>query len=154
MSDQQSSPASSPVVWVRAYVEKLLRQAADDQPVHADEDGDFPFPWGTAMGWVQVVDAEPPIVRVMAHAAYGLRATAALRKEIDEINARATFAKVFLSGGHLVVTYAMPAEALSVAMLRRATVHVGSVAEDIGGLAAAVYGGQTPFDPEPIEQAG
>jgi hypothetical protein len=154
MSDLTSTTAAGQAVWLRAYVEKLLREAADDRPVQADEDGDFPFPWGTAMGWVQVVDGDPPLVRVMAHAAYGLRPTAALRKEIDEINARATYAKVFLSGGHLVVTYAMPAESLSVSMLQRATVHVGSVAEDIGGLAAAVFGGQTPFDPEPVEQAG
>ena len=28
------------------------------------------------------------------------------------------------------------------------------VAEDIGSLAAAVYGGETPFEPEPAEHAG
>jgi hypothetical protein len=90
----------------------------------------------------------------MAHAAYGLRPTAALRKEIDEINARATYAKVFLSGGYLIVSYAMPGSSVTAASLRRATVHVGTVAEDIGSLAAAVFGGETPFEPEPVEHAG
>lgn len=57
------------VMWIRSHVELLLQHEWDLCRVRVDDDGDFPFRRGNAMCWVSVLDCDPPMVRVFAHAA-------------------------------------------------------------------------------------
>ena len=82
------------VTWLRAYVEKCLRQAWEDRPVCMDEDGDFFFRCNTAACWVRV-EEDASLVRVFAHAATGVKRSARLLAELNELNQRARAAKVY-----------------------------------------------------------
>ena len=81
------------------------------------------------------------MVRVFAHAAYEVKSSAALFKEINALNARSRLATVSWSSGVVSVHAALPAEPLDRPSLRLALDMVSCVADDIGELTAAVFGG-------------
>jgi Putative bacterial sensory transduction regulator len=138
--------------WLRAYVEKLLRELGDDEAVHEDEDGDFCLRWDTAAVYVRVMDREPTMVYVFAHAAWGVKTSAALLRELNELNAQAVSATIYVREGVVHVDQTLLASSLDKDTLAQAVSHVGLVATDIGTLAAAMFDGQTPF-PADAEQA-
>ncbi len=131
--------------WITAQVECLLQDEWGVCRVRRDADGDYPFRAGTAAAWVGVIDTEPVMVRVFAHAAYGLKPTAALLRELNEIQLRALSASVALSGGTVIVSQTLSPHGLTRKTLRQALRAVGGVADDIGLLLAGMYGGSTPF---------
>ena len=112
-----------------------------------DGDGDYPFRAASSVGWVRVEPQRPVLVRVFAHAAYDVKRSAALLKEINALNVRARFATVSWAAGVLSVQSALPAEAVDRGTLRLALDTVTSVADDISVLTAAVYGGRLPALP-------
>jgi hypothetical protein len=130
--------------WLHAYVEKCLRAGSDDAPVCVDDDGDFFYRWGTAACWVRI-EQDPLTVKVFAHAATHVKRSAKLLGELNELNSRARHAKVFWAAGLVMVTQSILAEGLTPAALDQACTSVGSIAEDIGTLAAAFFDGRTPF---------
>ena len=140
------------IEWLRAYVEKLLREAGDVE-IEPDGDGDYPFRWGTAACWVRVC-AEPHLrVQVFGHAARGVKASARLLREINEANARSLSARVYVLGDTVMVGQSVLADGLKAATLQQACIAVGVVADDLGLLLAVMFDGQTPFpaESEPIE---
>ena len=132
------------VTWLRAYVEKCLRQAWEDRPVCVDEDGDFFFRCGTAACWVRV-DEDASLIRVFAHAATGVKRSARLLAELNELNQRARAAKVYWENDCVVVTQTLPSTAVTAESMHQVCCSVGSIAVDVGVLAAAMFDGGTPF---------
>lgn len=141
----------SEMVWVRSHVERLLQDEWNVCRVEADPDGDYPFRHGTAVCWVRLIDAGEPLVRVFAHAACGLRRSAKLLTELNEIQNRALSASVMLTGGCVVITQTVSAYELSRAVLGQAMAAVGGLADEVGVLIAGVFGGTTPFPAEVTE---
>ncbi|HET6625789.1 MAG TPA: YbjN domain-containing protein [Nocardioidaceae bacterium] len=133
--------------WLRAHVEKCMRELWDDAPVHFDDDGDIPFRAGTAAVWVSVRSREPRL-QVFAHAAHGVKPTALVLRELNEVCGRSLFAKVHLVAGVVMVEAVVPAEGVSARTLRMAIDAVASVANDLGVMVATVFGGATPFEDE------
>ncbi len=143
---------ASEIELVRAYVEKCLLELSEDRPLVTDEDGDFPYRFGTGAGWVMVVEGSPLMVRVVAHAAYGLKSSVALLREINELNLRAVTGQVALTeSGVLVVSQTLLASAITCDALRQAMAQVDIICNDVGTLAATVFGGSTPFESEPAD---
>ena len=133
--------------WLRAYVEKLLREGSGSE-WHTDSDGDFPFRWGSAACWV-AVRSEPFLhVWMFAHAAYGLRSTAAVLRELNEHNAALMGGRVYLSDGTVTIEQTVVVEALNAATLLQACSQVAQTADSLGTLLAAVFGGRTPYPPD------
>lgn len=139
------------LTMLRSHVERCLQDIWDTRELVVDGDGDYPFRQGTAMGWVSVVAGPPPSVRVFAHAAHGLRRTAKLLGEVNDLNARSRWAKVAFAHGIVQVSIELPPAAVDRLTLAGAVVSVGEVADDVGGLLAAVFGGQTPLPAVPQE---
>lgn len=133
--------------WLRSHVEKCMREIWDDAPVHYDDDGDIPFRAGTAALWVSTRCDEPRI-QVFAHAAHGVKQTAALLREVNEVSGRSLFARVYVRQGVVMVESVLPSEAVSSRTLRMAIDSVATVANDLGVLIATVHGGATPFEDE------
>ena len=129
---------------VRSHVERCLQDIWDVRQPEMDADGDYPFRATSSVGWVRVEPQRPVLVRVFAHAAYEVKQSAALLKEINALNVRSRFATVAWAAGVVSVHSALPAEALDRATLRLALDTVTSVADDISVLTAAVFGGQLP----------
>lgn len=84
------------VAWIRSHVELLLQREWNLGRVKPDPDGDFAFRRGTAMCWVSVLDTGPPMVRVFAHAAFGLKPTVALYRGLNQIQGHSLTARVQL----------------------------------------------------------
>ena len=129
---------------VRSHVERCLQDIWDIRQPEVDGDGDYPFRATSSVGWVRVEPQRPVLVRVFAHAAYEVKQSAALLKEINALNVRSRLATVSWSAGVVSVHSALPAEAVDRATLRLALDTVTRVADDISVLTAAVFGGQLP----------
>jgi len=133
-------------LWVRSHVERLLQDEWEVCRVDPDPDGNYPFRRGTASCWVSVLcDESPPMIRVVACAATGLRATAALLRELNEIQLRALSASVCWHDGNVVVFQTVSPVGLTRSVLAQALDAVSAVADDIGLLLAGMFGGTTPF---------
>jgi hypothetical protein len=136
------------LMWIRSHVELLLQREWQVRRVLADDDGDFPFRHGTAACYVSVLDSDPPMVRVFAHAAYGLKPTLKVLREINEIQGRCLSARVELRRDVAVVSQTVSPIGLTQPVLAQAVDAVGSVADDVGMLLAAMFDGATPFKHE------
>jgi hypothetical protein len=133
------------LMWIRSHVEVLLQREWDVCRVVADADGDYPFRRGTAACYVSVLDVNPPMVRVFAHAAFGLKATLKVLREINDIQHRALSARVELRHDVVVVSQTVSPIGLTQPVLAQAMDSVGTVADDIGTLFAVMFDGRTPF---------
>jgi hypothetical protein len=138
----------SELMWIRSHVEVLLQREWEMCRIAEDGDGDFPFRRGTAACYVSVLDNDPPMVRVFAHAAYGLKPTLKVLREINEIQRRALSARVELRNDVVVVSQTLSPIGLTQPVLAQAMDAVATVADDIGTLFAVMFDGRTPFDHE------
>ncbi len=136
----------------RSHVERCLQDIWRSERPETDLDGDYPFRVGACVGWVRLEVQAPLLVRVFAHAAYGVKQSAALLREINAINLRARFATICWSDGVVSVHSALPVESLDRGSLRLAIDTVVRVADDISDLTATVFGGRLPA--RPLEEAG
>lgn len=131
-------------VLLRSHVERCLQDIWTTTELTTDGDQDYPYRTGTAMCWVSLVGGPVLGVRVFAHAAYGLRTSSKLIREVNEINARSAWAKVAFHDGIVMVCTELHWAAVDRLALAQAIGAVGEVADQIGPLLAGVYGGQTP----------
>jgi hypothetical protein len=134
--------------WIRSHVERLLQDEWDACRVHQDGDGDYPFRSGTAMCWVSVLPSDPVMVRVFAHAAFGVRPTLRLYRELNEIQASALSAHITTRDGVVMVSQTISPIGLTRPVLAQAMNAVAAIAGEIGVLVAAMFGGSTPFPAE------
>ena len=130
-------------VFVRSHVERCLQQLFATCDLIQDEDGDYPFNSGTSACFVQVA-SDALDVRVLAIAADGLRPSAKLLAEINEINLRCRSARVQLADKQVQVVQVVPALGCTADTLRLALDSVTAVGDHLGPLIAAVYGGCVP----------
>jgi hypothetical protein len=133
------------LMWIRSHVELLLQREWNVCRVLCDDDGDFPYRHGTAACYVSVLDSDPAMVRVFAHAAYAIKPTLKVLRELNEIQSRALSARVELRRDVVVVSQTLSPVGLTQPVLGQAMNAVGSVAEDIGTLLAVMFDGATPF---------
>lgn len=145
------------MTMLRSHVERVLQGEWEVPEVACDEDGDYPFRAGTAQCWVSVlppVGNGPASVRVFGYAAEGLKPSARLLRELNEINAASRWCRVYLRGGRVVVSRDLDLAATDDLSVVWACRCVADVASDIGAVLATVYGGTTPHpaEPEPATQ--
>jgi hypothetical protein len=139
--------------FLRAHVERFLEDFWEVHRVEVDKDGDYPFRVGTAACWVHVepsvADGIPPTVQVFAHAATGInKPTLRFWRELNELNREGQWTRVCLDGGTVVVQRTLDMYGSDSDSMERAIRAVAGVAQDIGEMLAAVYGGVTPWPPE------
>jgi Putative bacterial sensory transduction regulator len=132
-------------VFVRSHVERCLADMLGVCRVPADQDGDYFFRSVTVACYVRVDDQDPVIVRVFAIAVTGVSPSAKLLAEINDVNSRSRTAWTTWETGQVVVTQVLTAEAVTIHALDQACDSVVRVANDIGGMIAAVFAGITPF---------
>jgi hypothetical protein len=145
----------SETIWIKSHVELLLQREWEVCRVAVDPDGDFAFRAGTAACWVTVSDGELPMVHVFAHAACGLKPTAKVLRELNDIQNRALSARVSLADGCVLVSQVLSPIGLTQPVLAQALRAVAGVAEETGPLIAAMFDGCTPFPaevPEPEDE--
>lgn len=133
-------------------MERCLQDIWDTAELRTDDDGDYPYRYGTAACWVSLLPGPDPGVRVFAHAAVGLRPCAKLAREVNDLNDKATWVKVAHVEGLVWVAAVRHWSAVDRIALELAVSQVGAIADDIGVLLAGVYGGHTPFPADELGQ--
>ena len=128
----------------RSHVKELVREAFELQDVVVDGDGDLPFPWGTAMFYASL-EREGRLVRVWARAVAGIQVNKAVLREVNEVNVGLTLARVYTLGSSVMVEGCLPVEPLRAQDLARLCVEVGTTADKLGSMLAAVHGGHVVF---------
>lgn len=132
---------------LRGHVERTLQEYWDRRDLVVDDDGDYPWRAGRAACWVRV-ERDPSAVAVFAHAARGLKRSAKLLAEVNDLNASARWVKVFWFDGLVMVQRVLDVDACDPAAIRHACDAVASVAAEVGPPLAAVFGGELPLPPE------
>lgn len=124
----------------RSHVKECLREAFELPTLSVDDDGDVPFAHGTAVYYV-TVRSDGKRVKVWANAVVGVKRTAALQREINEVNAGLELARVYLVQDRLVIEGVLPVEPLLPADLRDLCLEVGITADEVGEMVSTVHGG-------------
>ena len=136
---------------VRSHVERCLQEVWDVCRVKTDPDGDYPFSHGTAACFVRIERGDPILVRVFAYAVVGVNRSAKLLTELNDIAGRCRTVSLIWSDDAVIVSQVMHLKGLKRSTLAQACDAVGSVADDIGTMIAAVYGGSTPLGNDDAE---
>jgi hypothetical protein len=80
---------------------------------------------------------------VWSYAAYQVKGSASVLREINELNMRSWLCKVVWRDGLIRVEQRLAADVVSVESLGRACWHVDGTASDIGAMFAVVHGGES-----------
>jgi hypothetical protein len=123
-----------------SHVRELVRATFRLDEVVVDRDGDLPFPCGTAMFYLSVV-RRGRLLRVWSQAVAGTRVNKAVLREVNEVNAGLTFARAWATDDEVWIEGFLPVEVLRVRELRALCTEVGSTADRVGSMLAAVHGG-------------
>lgn len=128
----------------RSHVKELAREAFQLSEVVVDPDGDLPFPCGTAMFYVSVV-RDGRFVRVWSQAVAGIEAGKRVLREVNEANGALVLARVYATSHGVWVEGCLPVESLRADDLGRLAWEVGTTADRVGSMLAAVHGGTVVF---------
>ncbi|MFP5219479.1 MAG: T3SS (YopN, CesT) and YbjN peptide-binding chaperone 1 [Actinomycetes bacterium] len=128
----------------RSHVKELAREAFELAEVVVDDDGDLPFPCGTAMFYVSVV-RDGRLVRGWSRAVSGIAVTKPVLKELNEVNTSLMLARAYATTSCVWVEGCLPVDTLTPRDLGCLCVEVGTTADRLGSMLAAVHGGQVAF---------
>ena len=132
---------------LRSHVEVALHDIWLQPELKIDDDGDWPFRADTSACWVRVRPGSEPYVQGLAHAAYGVPKSAKLFTELNDINRRSQWTKVFWSDGYVVSEANLHWRDVDREGLERLMGATCTMCDDIGPMIATVYGGSTPLQP-------
>jgi hypothetical protein len=133
-----------------SHLQRMLREGMKLDDVQQDRDGDYPFQFGTAMYYL-TVGRGGHLVRVWSYAAYGVKPTKSVLREVNSTNEQLMHARAFMNGTSLVVEAYVPIETLVPRYLAAVCHEVGCTADRVGQLLAAVHGGEVAFQDESEE---
>lgn len=133
---------------LRSHVEAVLREIWEQSELVVDADGDYPFRSETAACWVRVLGGDEPSVQVFAHAACDVPRSVKMLAEVNEVNRRARWTKLFWSNGYIVSEASLHWTVVDRAGLERLMGATVAMCDDVGPMIAAVFGGTTPLQPE------
>jgi hypothetical protein len=125
--------------------------------VEADEDGDYPLHTDSGvLVYARLIHAEDQVwVRLWAEAARGLRRTAKLLREVNEINQRHVGSRVLLAdNGVLIVAAEVRADSVEPGELGTLIGILTETATEIGALVQIVYGEPAPASDDATWTAG
>ena len=124
----------------RSHVKECLREAFALPQLVVDEDGDVPFTHGTAVYYV-TVRGDGRRVKAWAHAVRGVKRSAALLRELNEVNRSRELARVHVVHDRVVVEGVLAVDGLSPEDLRELCLEVGTIADEVGTMISTVHGG-------------
>ena len=128
------------------HIQRLLQRDLGMPLAEADGDGDYGSIIDGHIVWVRPLLGESPaLVRVWTPAAHGVKRSAALLKEINELNTGLNQVRCFLVESDVMISAEMELESVEAGELGRLVTRVGETAEHIGELITTVFGGHPPF---------
>lgn len=127
---------------ITAYVEKLLGAQTGSDRVVPDGDGDYPVRLGGALSYVRLTGETDPDVQVFSVALQEVPPSAELLAELNDINGRIRFARIFHVQQEVLVETNLVGESVDPLGFRTACEAVAQVAGKVGPTLAKKYGGR------------
>ena len=128
------------------HIQRSLQRDLGMPLVEPDDDGDYGSLVDGHIVWVRpLFDASPPLVRAWTPAAHGVKKSAALLKEINEVNMGLNQVRCFMVDSNVMISAELELESVEQGEMGRIVTLVGQTAERVGELITTVYGGEQPF---------
>lgn len=140
---------------VRGRVEQLLKQTLGAQELVADEFGNWPVRFGSAVYYVRVMEPPqlPPVVQVFSPVIGDVPKSAQLLDAVNAINAQISFGRVAWVNGVVVASAELLAQSLDLAELQACCGTIAQVADAYDDALQAQFGGTKAFPDQP-QQTG
>lgn len=133
-------------VGLRAKVRRLVDGYLSGQPVPADLAAEpAVIRCGTAVLYLRLVDAAPPVVRVFSPLLRRVERTPELLQELNDLNARLSFVRLFWRDGTVYAACELLAKTLTSADLTHACDSVADTADYYDERLQPRHGGETAF---------
>ena len=127
------------------HVERCIERDFGITGVEQDDDGDYGVMGHGRPVWIRPLHgSEPPLVRLWSPAAYDVKPTVALLRELNDINADAQQLRVAIRHKSVVVSAELEMEALTAGQIGRLAGEIGTTAEGVGEMIATIFGGMQP----------
>lgn len=133
----------------RAMVEAALQRLVSNDQLVTDADGDWPIRLGSAMTFVRVVDGLPPSLQVFSILLRDVPVNAELLAELNLINARLRYVRVFAGQRAVIASLELPAVGLTHDAVAFACMELGNVADHLDDQLHGRFGGTIAFEPSP-----
>lgn len=131
---------------LRARIQGLIADYLDDQSLAADVVAEpVAVRCGTAVLYVRLVDAEPPVVRVFSPLLRRIPRSSELLTELNELNAQLNFQRVFWRDTTVYAACELLADTLTTAELGYVCDAVAGTADYYDVRLRARFGGETAF---------
>lgn len=140
------------MAMAHSHVQRMLREGLELESIEQDCGGDYRFRHGTAVYYLSV-GRGGHLLKIWSQAAYGVKPTKSFLREVNSANERLMHCRAYMSGETLVLEAFLPIETLVPRYLAAVCHEVGSTADRVGQLLAAVHGGHVAFEDE-TEEAG
>ena len=128
------------------HIQRSLQRDLGMPLGEADDDGDYGSVVDGHIVWVRpLLDETPPLVRAWTPAAHGVKTSAALLREINDVNMGLNQVRCFLVGKGVMLCAEVELESLEQGELGRLVTLVGQTADRVGELITTVFGGERPF---------
>ncbi len=131
---------------LRLRVHQLVAGYLAGQPVAADLTAEpVAIRAGTAVVYLRLLDADPPVVRIFSPLLRRLDRTPELLVELNELNARLSFLRLFWRDDTVYAASELLAGTLSAAELANACDALAEAADYYDGRLQPRFGGETAF---------
>jgi hypothetical protein len=138
---------------VRTRMHRLLTDYLGGQPVPADLSATpAAIRSGTAVVYLRLVANDPPFVRVFSPLLRGLGCSPELLAELNELNGRLNFVRLFWRDESVIASYELMAETLDGTELGNACDWVADAADYYDVRLHDKFGGELAFAPPPTSQ--
>ena len=142
----QSMESQGTADMVTSHVETLIERLTGVDKARTDADGDYPIRYRSALYYVRVVRAWKPVVQVFSVAVDGMKFTDALARELNDINTRVHFCRVFWVRDQVLVEAEHLGPSLTEADFDQCALTVAEVTDEFAKGLAERYGGRLAFE--------
>ena len=145
----QHTPHERDVIGVRTMVEQTLKAWLHTEHLVVDTDGDWPIRLGSSMTFLRVADGLPPALQAFSVLVRDINATADLLSELNMINSRLRYVRVFAIDRAVVASLELPAVGLTPEAVVFACTELGNVADHLDDQLKGHFGGTLMFESSP-----
>lgn len=135
-------------------VEAVIEEEMGHLAVRRDLDGDYPLVRRSTPVFARLVPEEdPPVLQVFAVVVRDIESSPELLAELNDLNRRSTFARVFHLDGQVLAEVDLVAETLDATELHTAVQRVWDLGQRVMPTLSAVFGGEVVPDPAALRFA-
>lgn len=139
-------PPQASAEMVTSHVETLIERLTGTDKAKPDADGDYAIRYRSALYYVRVVPAWKPVVQIFSVAVDGIRLTDPLARELNDINTRVHFCRVFWVRDQVLAEAEHLGASLTEEDFDQCALNVAEVTDQFAKGLAERHGGRLAFE--------